>query len=67
MISLLALVIWSSVGAAAAVWFAEPAEPRTSWVPYGLILGPLWFCVVQDRSPDLVPDGASIFVERELR
>lgn len=52
MVSLLALFCWSFLGVAIAVAVAEPDEPKTEWLPYAVLLGPLWFCVVADRKPE---------------
>ncbi len=55
MLSLLFLTTWMISGAALTAALAEPHERRGAWVPYGLILGPLWAAVAFDRRATRPP------------
>lgn len=56
MLSILFLIAWMATGTVLAVAMAEPDEPPGAWVPYGLILGPLWAAVALDRRPNRSAD-----------
>ncbi len=49
MSSILFFLAWTITGSTLAIALAEPDERRAAWVPYGLILGPLWAAVAMDR------------------
>ena len=52
MLPILVLALWMTSGLVAAVALARPDERPTSWIPFGLILGPLWVPVVMERRTD---------------
>jgi len=49
-ISAAALIVWMTGGAAIAMAMPGPDQPRCVWVPWAMLLGPMWAIIASERA-----------------